>query len=168
MSSPPYGGWGYGEGGYGGGGPSALGAPSASLQNPSPTIIYRQLGPNNDPRRGQGQADFLTDRFAVAQAVVTRLLLLIAEWWESLTDGTPVWQQMLAVPGAGAATRQQQISLLIQQRILGTPYVVAISNVQVSFNGSTRSFSFYAQVQTAFGTVSVFTTPAVPAQGLPS
>jgi len=44
------------------------------------TILYRKLGPNADPIRGQGLNDFLTDLSSVAQAVQTRLALWQGEW----------------------------------------------------------------------------------------
>lgn len=119
------------------------------------TIIYRQLGPNADPIWGQGTANFLTDVDAVAQAVLTRLRLLEGEWWADVTDGTPVFQEILGVGGVNP--RQQQISLLLQRRILSTPFVTGVSNVSVKFDSNARTFSFYAVVQTQFGTVSIST-----------
>lgn len=121
-----------------------------------PTITYRQLGPNNDPIWG----NYISDTDAVAQAVLTRLNLLQGEWWESLTEGTPLWQSILGV--SGARSRQQPISLLLQQRILGTLYVTGISNVQTSFSTVTRAFTFYAVVQTRFGNFTISTNIPTP------
>jgi|SRR5882724_2585466 len=112
-------------------------------------ITYRQLGPNNDPI----WTSYLTDLDAVGQAILTRLRLFEGEWWADKSDGLPLWQQILGVSGANS--RQQQISLLIQQRILGTPFVTSLSNVQVSYDGNARSFSFYAVVQTQFGSIPI-------------
>jgi hypothetical protein len=128
----------------------------------TPTISYRQLGPNSDPEFGQGSLNFLTDIYAVAQAILTRLRLFQGEWWEDLNDGTPVWQQILGV--GNAQGRTQQISLILQQRVLGTPYVTGISNVQATFNSSTRAFSFYCIAYTPFGTVAI-SGPTTPGGG---
>lgn len=129
------------------------------------SITYRQLDVNNDPIWGQGSADFLSDIDAVAQAILTRIRLFEGEWWENLNEGTPLWQKILGVGGAN--NRQQQISLLLQSRILGTPYVAEITNLQVSFNAAQRIFNFYAVVKTQFGAVVVTNTPQPPLQGLP-
>jgi hypothetical protein len=121
-------------------------------------ITYRLLGPNADPI----WTSYLSDVDAVGQAVLTRLRLFEGEWWSDLSDGTPLWQSILAVGGANAAAQQQQVSLLLQQRILGTPFVTGVSNVQVNFDPNARQFSFYAVVQTQFGPVIVQTGPQVP------
>lgn len=115
----------------------------------TPVIAYRQLGPNADPIWGQGASNFLSGTKAVTQAVLTRLRLLEGEWWADITDGTPVWQKILAVGGANV--RQQQISLLLQQRILNTPFVTGIKNIQVQYDPGSRIFGFYAEVNTQFG-----------------
>jgi hypothetical protein len=126
-------------------------------------ITYRGLDPNNDVI----WSSTLTDVDAVAQAIRTRINLFQGEWWADLQDGTPVWQSMLGA--SGSLRNQQAISLLLQQRILGTPFVNSVSNVQASFNSSTRAFSFYAVVQTQFGTVSVSKNmPTPPSRGLPN
>lgn len=128
-------------------------------------ITYRNLGPNYDPLWGQGQANFLSDLDAVAQAILTRIDLFEAEWWANLQDGTPMWQQMLGA--SGSLRQQQQISLLLTQRILATPYVSAVSNVNIAFNARTRSMSFTATVATQFGTTTVTNVPTPTPQGIP-
>ena len=121
------------------------------------TISVRRLDLNGDVVRGTGQSAFLTDIDAVAQIIGTRLKLLQGEWWESLADGTPVFQQML---GRSASTRAQQgVAYILQQRILGTPYVTSISNVGYAFDRPSRAFGYACNVQTAFGTLSVSLTP---------
>lgn len=126
-------------------------------------IRVRQiLGINNEPQWGQGQANFLTDLQAVAQLVYTRLLLFQGEWWNNKGDGLPLWQSMLGVPSS-----QPKIALLIEQRILGTPFVTGISNVQTSYNSGTRKFTFSAQVITQFGTFVVVNSPMAPNGALP-
>jgi len=125
----------------------------------SPAFTYRQLGPNNDPV----WSSYLSGAAAVAQAILTRLLLFEGEWWESTTDGTPWFQQIL-----GTGLPPAQISLLIQNRILTTPYVTSITNLAFDFNHAARSFALSASVQTAFGPTTVtYSYPTPQAQGLP-
>jgi len=122
----------------------------------SPAFTYRQLGPNNDPV----WSSYLSGAAAVAQAILTRLLLFEGEWWESTTDGTPWFQQIL-----GTGLPPAQISLLIQNRILTTPYVTGITNLAFD---AVRSFALSASVQTAFGPTTVtYSYPTPQAQGLP-
>lgn len=128
-------------------------------------ITYRSLGRSYDPLWGQGQANFISDIDAVGQAILTRLNLFLTEWWADLQDGTPYWQSIM---GASGSQRQQEaISLILQQRIIGTPFVSSLTNVQTSFNTTTRSFSFYAEVKTQFGTLFLQNIPTPPNQGLP-
>lgn len=130
------------------------------------TIIYRALGPNNDPQMGHGSVNFLTDIDAVAQAVQTRLNLFQGEWWENIAEGTPMWQSILG--GSGKVRQQQAVSLILQQRILGTPFVTGIRNVQFLFNVATRQYSFAAVVETQFGSAVVTRNlPSPPSQALP-
>lgn len=129
---------------------------------PVSTVTYRQLGANNDPVWGQGSSNFLSGAQAVAQAVQTRLQMFQGEWWESLLDGLPLWQKIL-----GVSTTEAQVGLLVQQRILGTPYVSGITNLSVEFASPARSFSISATVQTVFGQVSVDYAPQPTAQGIP-
>jgi hypothetical protein len=127
-------------------------------------ITYRQLDRSYEPTYGQGQANFLYDADAVAQAIQTRLLLFEGEWWENLADGLALWQRIL---GQGASLQDQQaIVLLIQQRILGTPYVTLVENVQFDWNSTTRSFQFYCVAQTQFGPVVVTNIPQTSNKGI--
>jgi len=129
-------------------------------------ITYRQLGPNNDPV----WTSYLTDLDAVGQMIMTRLNLFEGEWWLDLNDGLPLWQQILAVSGANA--RQDQISLLIQQRIRETPFVTEITEAKINYDGNSRSLTFYAVVKTQFGSLTIESaqpsptvTPAPPPPG---
>lgn len=127
----------------------------------TPTVTYRQLGANNDPLWGQGAANYAGDTDAVALMIRTRLLLFQGEWWADLQEGLPLWQQILGV-GVGAA-QQAAISLLIQARILGTPYVTALSAVATAFNPAQRSYQFSCTAQTQFGQVPVTVNSPRPA-----
>ena len=126
------------------------------------TIRYRKLDPNGDPLQGNGKACFVSDLDAVAQAIGTRLRLLAGEWFENRNAGTPVFQSMLGVARAGK--HPDSVVLLLRQRILGTPYVTAVSNVATSYDPNARSFAFSCQVQTQFGQLSLSTAPSsIPA-----
>lgn len=115
------------------------------------TMRYRRLDKDHDYTFGQGRGSYLTGVDAVAQAIMTRLLLFTGEWWEDREDGLPLWQKMLGA----YKVRPEAIDRLIQARILGTPNVTGISSIQSGFNVETRSYSFTAVVDTAFGQVTV-------------
>lgn len=108
--------------------------------------------------RGHGAADFLADRDAVAQIIATTLKLLQAEWWENLTIGTPLFQELIGQP-----ITAEGIALILRKRILSVPYVTGIQNVAVSYTPP-RQFAFSAAVQTAFGEIAVSTQPSIGAQ----
>lgn len=124
----------------------------------TPTISYRQLDANWDPRWGQGRSDFLTNLEAVAQAIWTRLRLFEGEWWANQGDGLPLWQSILGV--GGARRNLQANTILIVDRILGTPFVIGVTDVQSSFNSTTRAIKFFCRAQTPFGTLVITSTPA--------
>lgn len=142
-------------------GPILSTAQPANTQSSQPTITYRELGPNNDPI----WPSFLSDIYAVAQAIKTKLLLFEGEWWESITEGTPWWQSILGVSGGNNV---DAISLLLQQRILQTPYVTGLSSIEASYDPATRSYTFIAVAQTQFGPVQISSGPEVSPQTLPS
>jgi len=131
------------------------------------TILYRRIDTSNgqyEPVWGVDQAAFNSDLQAVAQLILTRLKLNTGEWFENLLDGLPLWQQIL---GQGHGKNQAFLNLLIQQRIRKTYGVVGVSNVQSSYNSSTRSYSFSCTVKTQFGSLSLSNaTPAPPSQGV--
>ena len=120
-------------------------------------ISVRGVDANMDPLQGNGSASFFTDLQAVILIIKTSLLLFQGELWINLAAGVPLFQQGL---GQSGSPRQQQVfSLLLQQVILGVPFVTGISNVQVAFNAQTRAYAFTCSVQTAFGSVIVTNTP---------
>jgi hypothetical protein len=122
------------------------------------SIAYLQLDTQNDPLFADGTS--LTNGAAVAQAVLTRLRLFLGEWWENLNLGLPVFQQMLGQLGSQRGLRAMQLA--IQQNITGfTPYVTAVTNVEVGFiNGQ---LSYTANVQTIYGPVTISNVPALGA-----
>ena len=128
------------------------------------TITVRKLDANHDPICGQGQANFISDREAVAQIVLTRLLLFEGEWWADQLDGTPFWQSILGASGSESDIRN--VTQLITQRILGTPYVLSITGLQTSFDSTSRTYNFYCVVNTQFGAIAVSNIPVPSTQSL--
>lgn len=118
------------------------------------TITVRRLDPVTwEPQWGLGVSNFISDVDAIAQIIKQRLQLLQGEWWENLLDGLPFWQSIAGFSGGG--NNQQTISLIIQSRILSTPFVTGLADVQVSYVPFTRSYSFFAVVKTQFGQVTI-------------
>jgi hypothetical protein len=131
------------------------------------SITVRKLDPVTwEPLNGNGQANFISDIDAVGQIIAQRLKLFEGEWWESLTEGLPLWQGILGYGGGG--NNQQAINLLIQETILGTPFVTGLSDVQSKYNPSDRSYNFYAVAQTQFGAIVVTNIPTPPSRALPA
>ncbi len=128
----------------------------------SPVITYVQLV-NGDPVWDLSAQ--LTDLYAVAQAILTRLKMFQGEWWASTGDGLPLFQSILGQ--AASAKARQQIASLISARIVGTPYVVSIVNLQTGYTPQTRAFTYYATVNTQFGQVAVSNYPPPPSGVLP-
>jgi hypothetical protein len=115
------------------------------------TISAIALDANYEPIFASQQA-LLIDLDAVAQTIGTTLRLFQGEWWESLTDGTPLFQSILG-PGRQLAA----VAAVIRTRILSVPFVTSISNVSISLNRASRALSYSCSVQTAFGTITVST-----------
>lgn len=112
---------------------------------------YRKLSPTGDYVFGQGSANFYVNQpEAPAQAVETRLALLLGEWYLDLSDGTPYATQIL---GYGTSRLRDQA---VKSRILGTPNVTAISKYASQLVG--RAFSVQATIETAFGPAPVSQT----------
>ena len=119
----------------------------------APTITYLQLDADNDPLFDP--ATQLTDAAAVRQAILTRLRLFLGEWWENLSLGLPVFQQILGQ--LGTAQGVKAMNLAIQRQIEGVPYVTEVLNVESSF--SNGQLIFTAQVNTQFGAVNATNLP---------
>jgi hypothetical protein len=122
------------------------------------TITVRALNPTTwDPLYGNGQNNFISDLAAVTQIINTRMRLFRGEWFLNVTDGLPLFQSIL---GSSAGRNNiDVITNIISSRILGTPYVLSISSVDVVLSG--RSLTYSAVVQTQFGTVSINNAPAL-------
>lgn len=107
---------------------------------------YRKLTADGDYTFGGGQADFWRDvPEAVAQAVQTRLLLWLGEWFLNLDDGTP-W--MLGILGNHSAATADAT---IQDRINSTEGVVDIEEYESLIDGETRGMQVSATINTIYG-----------------
>lgn len=122
------------------------------------SILVRRLDQNWDPMRGQGLNNFAEDLEAVTIIIGSTIKLLAYEWFESLAQGTPLFQSILGVPNTAAG-----IASILQQRIQSVPFVNSAQNVQV-LNLGNRALSFSATVNTAFGSVQISTQESIGAQ----
>jgi len=117
------------------------------------SIKYRRLDSDGDYTLGRGLQDYLTGIDAVAQAILTRLKLFLAEWWEDTTEGIPMFTKMLGT--SGSATNISAVDLLIKTRITGTTGVTGITSYTSSFDSTTRAYTFTAYVETEYGSLEV-------------
>jgi len=115
------------------------------------TITVRALDANGDPLQGNGQNNFLSDVYAVAQIILTRLKLFQGEWWLNLNDGLPLFQSILG--SSGSSRNIEIITNLISSRISQTPYVTGIVSFEVTFTN--RQLLYSGTISTQFGLISV-------------
>jgi hypothetical protein len=121
-------------------------------------MTYRRQDANGDMVAGRGLSDFLTGNAAVAQAIMTWMLLLYGEWWENLTIGFPLWQSIM-----GQEITQSQADSIIQTQIMTTPtptpnIITGIASMESSL--ANRAYTFQATVNTVFGPVTVTNIPS--------
>jgi hypothetical protein len=111
---------------------------------------YRALTPTGDNSFGRGQDNFLTNTpAAVGQAVVTRLKLLVGEWFLDVTEGTPYSTNVL---GAGTVG---EYDLAIQERVLGTQGVLSILLYESVLDKNTRELTVNITVDTVYGQTTI-------------
>lgn len=109
---------------------------------------YRALSPDGDYTFGQGNSNFLINSpDAVAQAVMTRLLLMQGEWFLDITEGTPYGTKIL---GTGTSPFYDQA---IRERILGSQGVIGIASY--SSNVQNRKLSVEATINTIYGATTI-------------
>ncbi len=113
-------------------------------------MIYRRLDANGDYVFGANRQAFIAGTDAVAQAVYTRLKLLLEEWWEDTEDGFPLFQSIL---GARTATGKPAIDLIVQDRIRGTTDVTDILEFTSNFDADTRQYTIQCQIDTVYGQI---------------
>lgn len=110
---------------------------------------YRKLSDTGDYTFGQGSTEFLVNTpETVAQAVSTRLLLATGQWFLDTSEGTPYAEDIL---GTGT---QETYDQAIQDRILGTPGVAAITAYS-SYRSPERRLSVTATIGTIYGQAAV-------------
>ena len=109
---------------------------------------YRALDENGDFCLGNGHA-YIDGAAAVQQAILTRLRLLIYEWWEDIEDGVPYWQKIIAHRDVAAAEQ------IIRDRIQQTPHVLSILSFGPIWNNENRRLSIRAAIQSEYGAFSI-------------
>lgn len=126
----------------------------------TPTIQYLKLDAQYDPIFDPTAN--LTDTYAVNQAILTRLRLLLGEWWEDTSIGLPLFQLILGQLGSKQGIAA--MTLAVQQNIEGAPFVTSVNDINVKFQDGTLSIT--ATAYTQFGPVAISTAPALNAAGL--
>lgn len=107
---------------------------------------YRKLSATGDYVFGNGQLDFYRDvPEAVGQAVKTRLLLWLGEWYLNIVSGTLFMQGILGKKSI------EQANVTIQDRVINTQGVTDISNYESALNANTRAFAVKFDVDTVYG-----------------
>ena len=107
---------------------------------------YRKLTSTGDYSFGNGQQDFYRDvPDAVAQAVKTRLLLWLGEWFLDIEEGTPYLQGILGKHSI------DQANAVIQDRILSTQGVVNFTNYVSTLNPDSRALLVTFTLDTIYG-----------------
>ncbi len=115
---------------------------------------YRKLDSNGDYVFGQNEDDFLTDAPAVAQAVKTRLKLMLGEWWEQTDDGVPYLESILGQ--FSNEQTQAAAQYLITKCVLDTPGVQSIVETEItSGKARERTLSIRLTIQTIYGEADV-------------
>ena len=110
---------------------------------------YRRLTATGEYIYGQGSLDYLSDADAAAQAVKTKLKLLLGEWWEDTQDGLPLFQQILLQ--RATAEGIQTAALLIKLRIVE---VAEVSFVQIIGKGvKDLHYQAYVVIETIYGDI---------------
>jgi hypothetical protein len=106
---------------------------------------YRKLTPEGDYSFGHGENDFYSGQTAAGQAIKTRLLLLLGEWWEDLEDGLPLFENIIGQ----REQSKQGADLVIQMRIAETPDVQAIK--EYSSEIKSRQLFVHCVAETIYG-----------------
>lgn len=111
---------------------------------------YRKLSPTGDYVFGNGQLDFYRDvPEAVGQAVMTRLLLWLGEWFLDTTEGTPFMQGILG------KFSQSVADVTIQDRVQTTQGLVNIEDYVSSVDADERDLSVEFSINTIYGPTDV-------------
>jgi hypothetical protein len=112
---------------------------------------YRRLDANGDYVFGASGEFYADSPDAVAQAILTRLLLATGEWFLNVDEGTPY---STAVLGYGT---QGTRDIAIKDRIINTPGVVELV-YYLSSVGADRRMTVSCRVTTLYGVTSFTAT----------
>jgi len=112
-------------------------------------MLVRRLNPGHDMTFGQGVANYARDDEATAQAVKTRLLLLLNEWFLDTSAGVPYLQQIMVKPA-----NLPLVEAIVKRTILLTEGVAEIRSFGMTFDRETRRLAIQATVANIYGTVS--------------
>jgi hypothetical protein len=96
-----------------------------------------------------GQLQFVTGTAYIGQLIKSRLALFQGEYMPNVNEGMP-WYQSILVKGYNANI----IKGAFTTRILGTPGVVSIVSLTLTFNTTARSLVVAFVVQTSLGLLS--------------
>lgn len=107
---------------------------------------YRKLDVNGDYVLGaKPDKGFFHNTEAVLQAVVTRLNLLLGEWWEDQDDGLPLFEEII-----GQYNDVETVELIITERIIETEGVSNVTDINCYVNADSRQFIYTASIVTVF------------------
>lgn len=111
---------------------------------------YRKLTASGDYTFGNGQLDFYRDvPEAVGQAVKTRLLLWLGEWFLNISEGTPYLQGILGKYSIETA------NTTIRTRALKTQGMVNIESFASQLDPDNRAYSAEFTINTIYGPTAV-------------
>lgn len=111
---------------------------------------YRRLDENEDYTIGR-RDEMYEGTEAVAQAVKTRLLLLLGEWWENRQDGTPLFEKVLGQRLRVDET-PDEIDLVFSERISGTQGVSEITMFESKIDADSRAYTAEITIKTVYDT----------------
>lgn len=116
---------------------------------------YRRIV-NGEPSYGQGKQDFLQGIDAVAQAIQTRLLLFYGEWWEDITDGLPLWTEIIGFGGSN----KDKVNALITKRIIDTKLdetrlISDVTDVVNTYDSTLRKYTYSSKAKSIYGNITV-------------
>lgn len=111
-------------------------------------MIVRRLDDNHDMTFGRGMADMARDEEATAQAVKTRLYLLLGEWFLDTDAGVPYLQQIMTKPA-----NLPLAEAIIKRTILETEGVQSMRLFNMAYDRDTRRLTIQATVTNIYGSV---------------
>lgn len=114
---------------------------------------YRALTSNGDYSFGNNSFDYKQDLEAVAQAVKTKILLFYGEWWEDISLGIPMFENIIGQ--INTENIRSAASLLIKKRILETPGVYEVYEIQTDVDRRNRTLHVVARIKTYYGATEI-------------